>query len=477
MEQNTIVSPEWLIAGRSDILVDGTLREGWGVRPAPLVRGASYTDFSEHEMAVPAGDTPADQAVRLHELIHSRISPTRVPAGLMEQLGAGSQAVKLAEEVRVNLLGRVVGEKVAGSDTRYLADGSEQGLADNAVGRDNWQDAVSLFLTTYNTDVFRIVKRRLRRREEWQEPLRLIEKALKESGWKYSNDTIYRRNSIRNTEPTEYRWYEGTKPHLDILPQGFVYWTMPLANKIQDWLDYPPEQVTEMLTPKKSKYSDNRGEWQDLRFGLTSLTEPTTSFLGRRKRPAMVGKYPSRPDRMLTDPERRIFREVVRSAGGVVVFDCSGSMGIDHETVREVVKQYSGATVVVYSAGQTNAANAWVVADHGRMIREEEFNDLPLSNGNGVDLPVLRWAMRKRRTHKDFVLWVSDGQVTGKHDSFAQNLLRDTAIYQQKNNIVGVANADEALQLLSDMKRGTSIPRGKFVPLIQATLDTLKGKK
>jgi hypothetical protein len=475
MEQNKIVSPEWLVAGRSDILVDGTLREGWGVRPAPLVRGASYTDFSEHEMAVPSGDTLPEEAVRLHELIHARISPTRVPAGLMEQLGAGSQAVKLAEEVRVNLLGRVVGENVEGTDTRYLIDGSEQGLADSAVERDSWQDAINLFLTTYNTDAFRTVKRRLRRHEEWKEPLRLIEKSLKETGWRYDENTKFRKKSIRNTTPTEYRWYEGKKQHLDILPDGFVVHTMPLANKIQEWLDYPPAQVVQMLSPKKSSYSRDRGEWAELRFGITSLVEPTTSFLGRRKRPAMVGKYPSRPDRMLTDPERRIFREVVRSAGGVVVFDCSGSMGIDHETVREVVKQYSGATIVVYSNTRHNAANAWVVADNGRMITEEDFGDLPLRNGNGVDLPILRWAMRKRRTNKDFVLWVSDGQVTGQYDSFADNLLRDTARYQEKNNIIGVANADEALQLLSDMKRGAVMPRNKFVPLIQRTLDEMKG--
>jgi hypothetical protein len=109
------------------------------------------------------------------------------------------------------------------------------------------------------------------------------------------------------------------------------------------------------------------------------------------------------------------------------------------------------------------------------MITEEDFGDLPLRNGNGVDLPILRWAMRKRRTNKDFVLWVSDGQVTGQYDSFADNLLRDTARYQEKNNIIGVANADEALQLLSDMKRGAVMPRNKFVPLIQRTLDEMKG--
>jgi len=475
-----IVSPEWLVGGRADILVDGTLTEGWGVRSAPLVRGASYTDFSSNVIAVPTGDTPADAAVRMHELLHARISPTRVPQELMNQLGVTTEAVKLAEEVRVNLLGRIVGSPELG-DTKDLADGSEQGLADNAVARNSWADALNLFLTTYNTDIHKTVKRRLRRNHDWKEPLELIDKWLNENRYNYESRTVsYRRkHDLRDTTPTAYRWYEKKVPHLEVIPDGFMNHSVPLAHKIDEWTDNPPTKTKpEDLSSRRHKAQD--GEWDDLRFGLTSLTETTAFFLGRRKRPAMVGKYPTRPDRLLTDPERRIFRETVRSNGGTVVFDCSGSMGITHEIVKNVVKQFAGATVVLYSTRGDSQPNVWIAADKGRMISEEDFAELPLHYGNCIDGPVLRWAVRRRKSTKDFILWVSDGQVTGKYDNWSDDLLVETALYQRKHKIIGAENAEEALQILADMKRGMRMPQNKYAQQISKTLfyqDRLEGKK
>ena len=468
-----IISPEWVVGGRADVLVDGTLREGWGIRSAPLVRGASYTDFSSNEMAVPTGDTPADAAVRLHELIHARISPTKVPHELMRQLGVTTEGVKLAEEVRVNLLGRMIGDKVIG-DTKDLADGSEQGLADNAVTRNSWNDALNLFLTTFNTDIHKTVKRRLRRNPEWREPLDIISKWLGANGYRYDPKVGDRhaisKHRLRDTSATAYRWYEKKTPHLETLPDGFMNHAMPLAHKIDEWTENPPmKPAPEGMGSRRHKPID--GEWDNLRFGMTSLTETTAFFLGRRKRPAMVGKYPTRPDRLLTDPERRIFRETVRSNGGIVVFDCSGSMGISHETVKDVVKQFAGATVVLYSTRGDNTPNVWVVADNGRMISEEDFGDLSLHCGNCIDGPVLQWAVRRRKNTKDFILWVSDGQVTGKHDTWADSLLLEAALFQRKHKIIGAENAEEALQILADMKRGVRTPQNKYVRQIKNTLN------
>lgn len=53
-----------------------------------------------------------------------------------------------------------------------------------------------------------------------------------------------------------------------------------------------------------------------------------TGKLGRREIATNEGKYPKAFYRLVTDPYRRIFKRKTRSLGGVVVFDCSGSMGL-----------------------------------------------------------------------------------------------------------------------------------------------------
>ena len=176
----------------------------------------------------------------------------------------------------------------------------------------------------------------------------------------------------------------------------------------------------------------------------------------------MMGKYPSRPDRLLTDPERRIFRETVRGEGGIVVFDCSGSMSVTHEDVRAVTKKFAGATIVAYTQRGEHEANAWILARNQRMVSEHEFADIPLNHGNGVDGPMLRWAIRQKKNPKDFIVWVSDGYVTGKGDYSAETLVAECAELCVKHKIIGVEDCEEALNLLEEMKRTGARPSNRY---------------
>jgi hypothetical protein len=279
------------------------------------------------------------------------------------------------------------------------------------------------------------------------------------------------------TDPVGYRWVDTkTKgAHNTYLPEGFIQHTLPLAETIDGWLDNPPRK------PKNGKFVWKKGDpkvpdvvpvsshWEDLRFGMTSLTESATAFIGRRKRPAMTGKFPVRPDRLLTDPERRIFREVVRGEGGTVVFDCSGSMGVQIDEVKAILKHFAGATIMAYTYRGTEAPNAWVLARNGRMVGDAEFAQIDLGHGNGVDGHALRWAIRQRKKPKDFIVWVSDGFVTGKGDASSADLIKECALLSLKHNIIGVQNSYEAIQLVADIKRGVRF-RHKFVPVIKAYL-------
>jgi hypothetical protein len=468
-----VASPEWVISGRGDALVESQLQGGWGSNPAPLSRGASSVDFAHREITVPSGDSPAEIAVRTHELLHARISPVSVPPQLLNQFGLTSSAVRLAEELRINILGAELHKRTNGDvSVRAMKDGSEKGIADDAVENNRWQAALSIFLNTYETDEFKTVKRRLRKKEEWREPLHIVEKHLnKQMGW----------NSVRriidNTAPTNYKWVDGRDgaESSALLGYGFINMTLPLAQQIDEWLLHPPTPPasrSSMTTTRKRVVSDGHGgQWEALRFGMTSLTETTTSFIGKRKRPAMMGKYPSRPDRLLTDPERRIFRETVRGEGGIVVFDCSGSMSVTHEDVRAVTKKFAGATVIAYTYRGDHQANAWVLARNQRMVSEHEFADIDLNHGNGVDGPILRWALRQKKTPKDFLVWVSDGYVTGTGDFSTEALVNECADLCAKHKIIGVEDCAEALELLDEIKRTGSRPANRHSRRIAHVLE------
>mgnify|MGYP003334335796 FL=1 len=93
------------------------------------------------------------------------------------------------------------------------------------------------------------------------------------------------------------------------------------------------------------------------------------------------------------------------------------------------------------------------------MISADHMEQLPLNSGNGVDGLALRWAVRQRKTPKDWILWVSDLGVTGEGDNSSYDLLNDCADLCRKYNIAQVGDCDEALTLLADMKRTGILPR------------------
>lgn len=466
-----VLSPEWVVPRRHDAGLNAELGQGWRVIPAPLARGAAYTDFTHNSIAVPMGDTEAEKAVRLHEFIHAGLSPVEVPNGLLDLVGISQQAIRLAEEVRVNFVaGQMMnyGEGDIGGNIEHLSDGSELALSDRICTDLAWNDALHLLLSTHNTAMYKRVKRRLRRVKHWRAPIAEIEAHLMRRGLTAGN-TLSGAAYVRavRTDPVVYRWVDKKGAEREtMLNDGFTSITLPLATEIDEWLAHPPCPPGTAM-PREREIVPTSDGWAELRIGATRLTESTTSFIGRRKRPAMTGKNPVRPDRLLTDPERRIFRETVRSSGGVVVFDCSGSMGVTHETVRNAVRQFAGATVMVYSdRSRMNAANAWVVARNGRMISETDFDDLPLHSGNGVDGPALRWALKQRKTPKDFVLWVSDGAVTGAHDRTSYELLGEVANLSRVHNIIGVDTCEEAVDLLRSMKNGGYTPRRRYCRVV-----------
>lgn len=457
-------APEWITTAREDSLVHDELGQGWTVHTGPLSRGFASTDFGSCSMVLPSGDSPAAQAVRAHELIHAAISPTGVPADFLRLIGVSTHAISLAEECRVNGLMRSwsdraipTGDEIPPLLWEALRDGSEKQAAELAVAGRDWKAALNVFLATLNTGSGKLVRRHLNQVEEWREPLDRIRQRV--------NERMLGMNAVF-TEPYKYTYYAG-KPRpteqTTVIPRSFAEYTIPLAIEIERWLENSPNGGDDNLAGLGDTGDpewDMSDKWDQIRLGPVELSENTGRFIGRRKRPALTGKIPRRPDRLITDPERRIFREEVRANGGVVVFDCSGSMSVTHDQVKMILSAFTGATIIAYANHEGHRPNAWFLARNGRAVSETSFAGLPLYGGNGIDGPIVQYASKLRRTRGDFLIWVSDGYVTGKHDHYAEELARDMARIIVRERVLMIPRASDAVELVKRLRSGSSLPRG-----------------
>ena len=214
--------------------------------------------------------------------------------------------------------------------------------------------------------------------------------------------------------------------------------------------DGKPQDAHSGSKPEVSITDDS---WDTLVVAKPPLEIPHTGKLGRRFIPSDYGKYPQLLHRELTDPYERIFRRKTRALGGIVVIDCSGSMSLSEQDIHRLLKASSGSTVICYSSHlysyKTGSPNAWVVARNGRMVRQ--LPDFP--GGNGVDAPVLKWAVDNyRRGSRTPVIWVSDGMVTGKRDSHTETLVAETKSVTRRYGIVRVEEVNEAIKLLNKLQ-------------------------
>ena len=122
------------------------------------------------------------------------------------------------------------------------------------------------------------------------------------------------------------------------------------------------------------------------------------------------------------------------------------------DALDEVMNCAAGSTVLMYSDGYGDGhANAWVVARQGRMVRH--LPEVP--GGNGVDGPALVYASKYLRTRRSLpIIWVSDGQVTGKQDSSSRALRHEIADICRAHNVVRVETYHQAVAMLKRLQGG-----------------------
>lgn len=153
------------------------------------------------------------------------------------------------------------------------------------------------------------------------------------------------------------------------------------------------------------------------------------------------------PSRLLTDDYKRAFVQRTSVHGGIILIDQSGSMDLDATSLGALLQRAPDALVVGYShrPGDSGATpNVWILADRGAVART-----CPSGNvGNGVDGPVLRWAIARRRGLEP-IIWVTDGQVTDSHDHPDETLTGECAALVRRHSIRLVRELSGAGRALS----------------------------
>lgn len=249
----------------------------------------------------------------------------------------------------------------------------------------------------------------------------------------------------------------------DYRKQGLKYWKyfvqqldqmMNIQRGVQADRREQGDKVEEGEPKVHPKPRDLHGEWEPLVVAKPELGVNHTGKLGRRVIAADSGKEPRYINRIVTDPERRIFSRKTRALGGVVVIDCSGSMRLSEDDLDRLLKASSGATVLCYSGGHNHPSkpNVWVVARKGRMMRK-----LPEFPGdNAVDGPAIVYAASLRDNGGQPLIWVSDGYVTGINTGTGdERLQKDMDYIKRRHRVIQVETVQEAEALMKRLQGGS----------------------
>ncbi|MGB7104748.1 MAG: hypothetical protein WBD82_09145, partial [Acidimicrobiales bacterium] len=420
---NGLIFPE-LLSLRDDDNVDGP----WVVRECSTMRGEASCDLGDRVLEVPMDESPLARVVRAHELMHARVSPhaKHLHKALDE---VSPRALECAEELRVNtLLFRL------GFDVSLLKDGTEKPGGRRVAEADSWSEAICFLVAVVGTGAEKDYLAGIRQgRASWLPAMRAIRKrAVALMGQSTSSLAATNLNDAG-------------------LPSGYATSTLELARTLTQTMEARvPANAEELRIFRRSLDVGGRrpptGHFAPLVFD-ESLERLPRGTLGtvRRTRATTTGRNLRFPGRLITDDHRRAFGDRVARRGGVVVVDQSGSMDVDHNSLQQLLRRAPHALVVGYShrpGDRGSAANAWLLCDRGNSA-----TTWPTGNvGNGVDGPVLRWALAQRRASEPFI-WVSDGQVTDSHDHPDEHLTIECAELVRHHRIRLVRDLDEATQV------------------------------
>lgn len=433
MPTKELAMPEWLT--RKDVTGGA-----WTVEEGQPVRGDAWTQLLERRMRVPTGSDPASRVVRGHEMVHAKVSPVELFTD--GRYGATTESIIVAEEYRVNYL-----LKNAGFDIDELTDGSEHRSGEIAGQNEDWNGAIRFLTAISNTKAATAYIRGVgKHNKKMADSLTAFQKELKKEFRKAAKR--FRPSSTAQVSLTH---AEETYQ----FPSGFRA-AIQLAIFIDKFIMSDDEKEEGIPEPEQIKPKTGKvGQFAALVEKQVPKPRRVDGKIGRRRIATNIGYNPRRIDRMLTDPEMRVFDRRTKGKGGVLLIDQSGSMHFTEEDLKQIIDAAPGCVVIGYShiPGLTEP-NIWVIAERGHVA-----DTIPRGGrGNGVDGPAVRFAARKQRTGEPFI-WVCDGVVTdGAGDEIYDNLDEEAAALAVKHRIHMVPDVEGAVKALKRASQGERLP-------------------
>ena len=471
----------------------------WTVEVCPPTRGLPATSVEGRFMNVPMSDDPLSQAIRIHEMVHAKVSPSDLSPYIKRGF-ATEASLRSVEEARVNFLANKLGY-----DMSVLLDGGESETGERLVALGDWDTAVQFAVSTIGTDGHKKFLNGVRRHNKvWGSVLADISKRVKKELTKASYQ-------LSGTSLDKDGFLNGF-----LVTESIAHWVDRLCDNAPDKKDEPKgadgddssdgdsSDDESSDTPKKRgrpKSEIDKAEideavaesrkiasagsqpipaWFPLNVERLPMPDVLTGAMGRKRIASNSGKHPRRLHRYLTDPHKRVFDRTIKGKGGLVVIDSSGSMRLNRDEVMSIVLSSPGCTVLTYCVqswekndeGEATDPNAFVLADGGRIV-----DTMPdLGGGNGVDLPALKWAVNERRSSRTPIVWVCDGHVTGHGDNDHPTLTYQATEYCLAHGIAIVPDAKSAVKYLNDLATGVK-PKWSFPYAMRDAYTRLTGER
>jgi hypothetical protein len=117
--------------------------------------------------------------------------------------------------------------------------------------------------------------------------------------------------------------------------------------------------------------------------------------------------------------------------GGTLLIDISGSMNWAQNITKELIEATPAMTIAVYSGNGHEDGKLTIIARHGRVIADTYDFRQDHGGSNVVDGYALEWLAKQQEPR----VWFSDGEVTGRREAQAENLMRDAAKLCRLGNI------------------------------------------
>lgn len=387
--------------------------------------GRPQVDTAARRMLVPLQDTDGDRFIRAHEMAHARITP-KVGAGkAAKKAGVSMLALQVAEDARVHHFLNRRGIPTPGGMTPAEAESCAKRIVSNE------RDVAAALLSAVNTGDFD-----------------LIRDGLQAAGMEH--DTLYDivRDVRKVAEGIGRRPDRRGGKHPCDNSRGFTTRTIPAALQFDILWPEEPGDPGDGMRDKLSELirygatSSRPGQW-----GTVDPIARAPMSIARRRGKGETRTYrdegtaPSAVHRLTIDG--RIFSRQRHAPGGTVLIDGSGSMALSSAQLAAIVEAAPTGKVAVY-CGRSTSGRITVVADRGRMATEKDMRRARVGGGNVIDGPALRWLANQAKPR----IWVSDGYVTGKHDTMAMNLIADAAAIVRRGSITRVDAADDAADML-----------------------------